>query len=130
MKNTAEQVLGYTQRARNTWFDDECREVTERKIKLLKRGYNKSRRRKEQLRQARREEKKVNRKKKREYEKRILEELEVTYAIKDTTKLYKKLNDVRKEFHPRISMMRKDDGEAVTYQLDVLEFQFQFTYVG
>ena len=95
--------------------------MTERKINLLKRGYNKSRRRKEQLRQARREEKKVHRKKKREYEKRIWEELEATYAIKDTRKFYKKLNDVRKGFQPRISMMRKDDDEVVTYQPDVLE---------
>jgi len=121
IKDTAEQVLGFSQRARNSWFDEECRDVTERKINLLERGYNKSRRRKEQLRQARREEKRVHRRKKREYEKRILEELEATYAIKDTRKFYKKLNDVKRGFQPRISMMRKDDGEIVTYQPDVLE---------
>ena len=121
IRDTAEQVLGFSQRARNHWFDEECREITERKINLLKRGYNKSRRRKEQLRQARREEKRVHRRKKREYEKRMLEELEQTYAIKDTRKFYKRLNDMKKGFQPRISMMRKDDGEIVTYQPDVLE---------
>jgi hypothetical protein len=121
IKQTAEQVLGYTQRARNNWFDEECKEVTEKKILLLKRGYNRSRKRMEELKKARREEKRVHRRKKREYEKRILEELESTYSIRDTRKFYKKLNDQRKGFQPRITMIKKNDGEIVSNQTDVLE---------
>ena len=121
IKSSAEQAIGFSQRARDHWFDDECREVTKRKIDLLKRGYNKSRRRKEELRQARREEKKVHRRKKKEYEKRILEELEMAYSIKDTRKFYKQLNDVKKGFQPRISMVRKENGEITSHQAEVID---------
>ena len=121
IKSSAEQVLGYSQRARNQWFDAECREVTERKFSLLKRGHNKSRRRKEELRQARREEKRVHRRKKREYEKRILEELEIAYSTRDTRKFYRKLNDVKRGFQPRTSMVRKRNGEIASHQTDVID---------
>ena len=41
IRSSAEQAIGFLQRARDHWFDDEGREVTKWKIDLLKSGYNK-----------------------------------------------------------------------------------------
>ena len=64
--------------------------------------------------------KRVHRKKKREYKKRILEELETDYSMRDIRKFYRKLNDVKRGFQPKISMIRKRNDEIASHQTDVI----------
>ena len=45
----------------------------------------------------------------------------MAYPIKDTRKFNKQLNDVKKEFQPRISLVRKENNEITSHQAEIID---------
>ena len=97
------------------WYDDECRLITEEKNKLYLRMHNEkfTRSALEDYRQARKKEKKVHRRKKREHINGKLEELEHQRNKNEMRLFYGEINKSRKDFKPRISMCRNEDGDII-----------------
>jgi sorting nexin-29 len=103
------------------WWDDDCKEVTDRKNEArAKKLERPTRSAKENYEKLRREEKKLHKKKKKEFQNRTLEELESLRDTNDYRKFYKILNAQRRGFNPRNDMCRALDGTLLTNKTDVL----------
>ena len=107
LKQEAERIIGYqSPNDFKTWFDDECAKVTDEKNeardKLLN---NNTRSAALHYKRLRKIEKRVHRQKKREFNDRTLSELERLRSANESRKYYKKLNDQRRAFNPRVSML-------------------------
>ena len=123
MKQEAINTLGFTSpNRRNTWFDDDCARVTERKnaarIRKLERP---TRSAGEEYKELRREEKRVHKRKKQEFQNRTLSVLQTLHNSNETRKFYKILNTQRQGFNPRNDMCRALDGTLLTNKTDVLD---------
>jgi len=122
MKDEAQNTLGFeTPNSKNTWFDDDCARVTERKNRARVRKIERpTRSAVEEYKKLRAEEKRVHKRKKRELQNRTLSELENLRSNNESRKFYKILNTQRRGFNPRVDMCRKLDGTLLTNKTDVL----------
>jgi len=127
IKQEATNTLGYqSPNDYNTWFDAECANVTERKnAARLRKETARTREQKvtanERYKELRREEKRLHRRKKRELEDRTLLQLEKLCSANESRKFYKRINDQRKGFTPRMIICRAENGTLLTAKHDVLE---------
>jgi hypothetical protein len=105
ISNAAEEVIKEEgRRKRSEWFDKECEEATLKKNlaykEMIQRHY--TRKAVENYKQIRREEEKIHKKNKRIFQEEILKEIEKLSLQNGTRKFYRMVNDMRKEFKPRI----------------------------
>ena len=120
---TAEETIGKIHGSkRNSWFDDECRIITEEKnkayLKMIQKGGIRSYT--ELYRNKRREEKHIHRKKKRKFENDRLLEIETHKEHKEIQKFYKFVNNERKSFKPRTNLCRDLEDNILTSKDDIL----------
>jgi hypothetical protein len=112
--NSAEAVTQEEgSRKRSEWFECKREEATLKKNlayeEMIQRHYN--RKAVENYKQLIREEKKVQKKKKRIYQEEISKETEELSAHNEMRRFYRRVNDMRKEFKPRILACHQTDGE-------------------
>lgn len=123
VETTAEKVLGFCKPTpRNGWFDRDCEEVTARKNEAYKALLQKHRTRTatEAYKIRRREEKHVHRAKKRAFENNRVEEIVAAKGRNDSRQFYQKINNVRNEFKPRITMCRDKSGNIINDKAGIL----------
>jgi hypothetical protein len=114
VSKAAIEVLGGQDKGRKThdWFDGECKAAMNAQNKVYglmqQRRYTRSS--VKAYRTARREEKKIHRRRKREYENWKMEELEKLHKMKQARKFYKEMNKVCKEYKPRLTVCKNEQG--------------------
>ncbi|PSN42661.1 hypothetical protein C0J52_13043 [Blattella germanica] len=121
---TADEILGGKAKTiRSGWYDKECEEATKRKNLAYKEIIQKhhTRNSEERYREERREEKKIHRRKKKIYFEEQLQRIEELNAQKESRKFYKLINNMRKDFKPRISTSRKKNGEITNDTNEILD---------
>lgn len=74
----------------------------------------------DRYKELRREEKRTHKRKKRAFENNILEELEAQRNQNQTRKFYKNINNMRKEFKPRITMCKDKNGQILNSKEQIL----------
>ena len=101
------------------WFYEECAEATKRKSAAYMRLLNRRTRQvEEEYKQLRREEKKIHKGKKKKYMQMEVQELDMQ---KEARKFYKKLNESRQDFKPKINLCRNRAGEILSEEQQILE---------
>jgi len=127
INHEATSTLGYQSlNDFKTWFDAECANVTDEK-NAARLVWETARTReqkvmaREHYKELRKEEKRVHRRKKKELENRTLLELERMRSANESRKFYKRINNQRKGFNPRMTMCRAANGTLLTAKHDVLE---------
>ena len=104
------------------WFDEECREVTEVKnkayVKMQQRSYTRASTDKYQ--EAQRKEKQIHKRKKKQYEKERAERLEELGQQNQTRKFYRDINNLRKDFKPKLTVCKSRNGDILTEKGDIL----------
>jgi hypothetical protein len=119
---SAENILGFEERSRNEWYDEECRRLVEERnkarLKLLQRharssanGYQNKRR----LAKA------ECRRKKRMWERAKLEEIDELSKRKETRQLCLKTGQLKKRFQPRTSFCKNKNGDLIHDNKGVLK---------
>jgi hypothetical protein len=109
IQRVATNTIGYTRKQANKeWFDEECAKVNDKrtppesepsiqiKTRVAKHAYK----------LARTKQRRLFRKKARQLDEDALIEIERHRSIQDSLKFYKRLNDVRRLFEPRVAMCR------------------------
>jgi hypothetical protein len=125
ISKAATEVLGEQDKGRKTdnWFDGECKSATNAKNKayglMQQRRYSRSS--VEAYCKVRREEKEVCRRRKREYENWKMEELEELHKMKQARKFYKEINKVHKEYKPRLTVCKNEQGEILSDKASILD---------
>lgn len=103
---TADEIIGREGRTRrNEWFDEECAEATNKKNEAYRNMIHKhySRGSEELYKERRRQEReKMHRQKKKFYLEENFKEIENLNSQNETSRFYKFVNDMRKEFRPNI----------------------------
>ena len=120
--SAAEEVVGaITPTRRNHWFDQDCQKATDEKNAARQRmlALN-SRGNREHYRALRRHEKHLHRRKKKEFEESGNAEIERLSQNRDVRMLYRRVNELRKGFMPRMYACRDREGNIVTEQRAVL----------
>ena len=127
IKQEATNTLGYqSPNDFNTWFDAECANVTDRKnAAQLEKETARTRKQKvaadAKYKKLRKEEKRLHRRKKRELEDETLLQLERLCSANESRKFYKRINNQRKGFNPRMIICRAVNGTLLTAKPFVLE---------
>lgn len=116
---TAEEILGYQQKVKNEWFDEECQLAVQKVIDARKGRITRQKR--EEIRVMQREKKKVLRKKKREFDNAKLQVIENMHSQNEARKFYKAVNEAKNGFQPRIEMCRRKNGDIVADKQGVLD---------
>ena len=121
-RNTAADVLGHMRPKRNQhWFDEECEAVTSEKDEAYRKMLQRcTRATKEDYSFKRKREKRVHKRKKCEAEQEMYMDLERLNRMNETQKYYQKLNNSRKGFDPRVTMIKDHDGSILTDVKSVL----------
>ncbi|GFU35336.1 uncharacterized protein TNCV_2143751 [Trichonephila clavipes] len=106
----------YSRRARNEWYDEDCRKVTEMKNKAYLQLLQKhcTRTHEEKYRELRKAKKKLPRRKKEIFFEISLKNLENCNSQNECRKFYKSINRMRSEFTPRTITGRNKRGELVS----------------
>ena len=120
---TAEETFGNVSKKQlNDWFDKECREVTEMKnkayVNMQQRSYTAASAGK--YREARRKEKQIHKRKKKQYENEQAERLEELGQQNQTRKFYRDINNLRKDFKPKLKICKSRNGDIITEKGDIL----------
>ena len=121
---SAQEVLGFqSRRARNQWYDDECRMATAEKDAAYRKTLqsNATRAVREKYREKRREERRLFRRKKREQERREREELEQSRNRNDARKFYQQVKRLTEGFKPGAYTCKDEEGNLVTDAQRVLQ---------
>lgn len=110
-------------RCTQTWFDNECEEITKKKNAAYMRmqQVRRTRHAEKEYRNLRREEKRIHKKKKKEHMERKMLELEEINTQSEVRKFYQKINRSRKEFKPRITICRAKDGNILSDKESILK---------
>lgn len=121
IKRSAEEVLGYQERAKkNTWYDEECRTAIERKNTLRMQWLSRPTRRREiEYKIARNEAKKICRKKKRSFNNDHIIRMQENIQKQDIRKAYRELNVFRRGFIPIANMCRDLNGTIIVGKEEV-----------
>ncbi|PSN37742.1 hypothetical protein C0J52_22729 [Blattella germanica] len=108
---------------RSGWYDKEFEEATKRKNLAYKEMIQKhhTRNSEERYIEERREEKKIHRRKKKIYFEERLQRIEELNTQKESRNFYKLINNMRKDFKPRISAFRKKNGEITNDTNEILD---------
>ena len=120
----ADEVLGVMESSiRPSWFDEKCRMATNEKneaykLMLAKKG---TRAITEIYRNKRRDEKRIHQKKKRVWEKERIQEIETFRGQNEIRKFFRRVNEDRRGFKPRITQVKRKDGSLVTDKASILE---------
>ncbi|GFX26504.1 endonuclease-reverse transcriptase [Trichonephila clavipes] len=116
LKSANETVLGLERRARNEWYDEDCRKATEMKNKAYLQLLQKhcTRTHEEKYRELRKAEKKLLRRKKEIFFENSLKNLENYNSQNECRKFYKSINRMRSEFKSRTITCRNKRGEFVS----------------
>lgn len=123
IETSAQKVLGLSKPPpRNGWFDDECEAVTARKNEAYRALLQKHRTRTatETYKMRRREEKTVHRAKKRASENERVNEIIAAKERNESRIFYQKINNMRNEFKPRITMCRDKAGNIINEKARIL----------
>ena len=113
VRETAIEVLGPKQRtAKNEWFDDECKNVSELR-KLVRKEWlhnTQDERKKEQLRNVTKVAKMTYKRKKRTALEVILKEIEEDRGQGRVREQFQKIKAVRNGYQPRAEIVRDEEG--------------------
>jgi molybdopterin converting factor small subunit len=104
------------------WYDDECKEATEKKNKSYRDMIQKrcTRNAVEKYQEMRRQEKHIRKAKKRSYTEELLKEIDSLNSQDESRKFYQLINNLRQDFKPRITAFRNTSGEIINGMNDVL----------
>ena len=120
---TADTVLDRMERITYIdWFDTECEQATIRKNLAYKRMQQRNHTRKavEEYRTARKEEKRIHKRKKKIFIEHELKELEHLRSNNESKSFYQKPNKSRKDFQPRTTLCRSEEGILLSEEDDIL----------
>jgi hypothetical protein len=122
IKISAKDNLGYHRLKHNKpWFDDECSKlIDQQKQAKLQWLQNPSQISGDNLKNLRHETSRTFRDKKREYLKGKINELETNNKNKNVADLYRGINECKKEYHPRISIIKDENGNLLADPQSVL----------
>ena len=87
-------------------------------VNKQQRSYNRTSTNK--YREARRKEKQVHKRKKKQYENEQVERLEELGQQHQTRKFYRDINNLRKDFKPRLTVCKSKNGDIITEKGDIL----------
>lgn len=107
---------------RNHWFDSDCAEVTKKKNELYQNTLQQgcTRQSMDTYRETRKREKKLHRKKKREYLQKEIKEAEALRLKNESRLFYKKVNNMRAEFKPKVNICKDENGVILSEKPDIL----------
>lgn len=116
MRRAAEEAIGEeTMKRREEWFEEECAEVTKKKNipcqRLLTRN---SRANRQNYKEKRKAEKRSYRRKKREVGNKRIREMEMDGLVNKARSFYATVNDMRKNFCPKLMTYRSKNRNLIT----------------
>jgi hypothetical protein len=122
IKTSAKDNLGYQKLKHNKpWFDDDCsKSLDQRKQAKLQWLQNPSQISGDNVQNLRRETSRTFRKKKWEYLKGKINELETNNKNKNIRDLYRRTNEFKKRYQPRINIMKDENGNLIADVQSVL----------
>jgi Reverse transcriptase (RNA-dependent DNA polymerase) len=119
ISNTAEECLGRVAPTKNPWFDDECQAAVQRVIDARKKVVTRSNTL--EVKRLQREKKKLLRQKKREYDHKIIADIEEMQSANESRKFFVAVKKARKSFYPRVAICRAKEGEMICSRDGVLD---------
>jgi hypothetical protein len=110
-----EETIGLTtQKKKEDWFDEECREKIAKKKEARRRMLQKETRGScEKYKELQKDAKKFCKKKKKEYLQKQLEKIEQLNRQNERKKFYKAMDNIRKGYHPRQETCRDKDENVL-----------------
>jgi hypothetical protein len=120
--NSAKENQGYQKQKHNKpWFDDECSKLIEQqKQTKLQWLQNPNQINRDNVQNLRCETSKTFRNKKREYLKGKINELKTSNKNKNIRDLYRGINEFKKGYQPRISIIKDENGNLLADPQNVL----------
>jgi hypothetical protein len=122
IKTSAKDNLGYDRLKHNKpWFDNECSKlIDQREQAKLQWLQNPNQINEDNLQNVRRETSRIFRNKKRQYLKGKINELETNNKNKNTSGLYRVINEFKKGYQPRINIIKDENGNLIANPQSVL----------
>lgn len=128
--DSAEEVCGKkTKRNKKPWFDHECEQMLEERIKRKKAWMNSNNMEaKERYNQANRDANKLLKRKKRLYINSLLEKAEEENTANNAKDFYRKIRYFKKGFTPRTYGVKNKEGNMLTEKQQVIERWREYFY--
>jgi hypothetical protein len=122
IKTSSEESLGYHRPKHNKpWFDDKCSKlIDQRRQAKLQWLQNPSQSNGDNLQNLRRETSRTFKKKGREYLRGKIDELETSNKNKNILDMYTGINEFKKEYQPRINIIKHENGNLLADPQSIL----------